>query len=461
MRAPLVTALCLASLPLSAQTITSRRETTPYPGVRVIEGRTANPTTDFWAAVVTLCTDYVHVSATRAPTALTVTSRWATSAGVQLATNGDFFTSGPRVYGYAIGAGRAWPVRQTGTDGAVAGEWYYRRYGWIGFGPGRVEFSHTEWVKERAATLGAREGWMPGTVTTAVPSGLTQLVSGFPELITEGRRVTCASPTASTCFTDRSDMRARHPRTAMGITRDRRTFLLVAVDGRSTRSAGMYGTELARLMELLGAWQAFNLDGGGSTTFWQRGRGVLNRPSDGAERAVANHWGIFAGAASGQSRAAGSCVPVMSDAGVRDAGALDVPVVRDVPVARDLPVVRDAPLDAITLRDASRVDVITPRDGSPGDVATPLDVALDALGDHPVTDDDVPLDDVPPDEDVAAESPPDFLDAARAEMPPEGDPPDDTAAEGCGCRARPHATASPLLAAVALLALRRRRLTAR
>jgi hypothetical protein len=282
-RAPLVTALCLASLSASAQTITSRRETTPYPGVRVIEGRTANPTTDFWAAVVSLCTDYVHVSATRAPTALTVTSRWAASAGVQLATNGDFFTSGPRVYGYAIGAGRAWPVRQTGTDSAVAGEWYYRRYGWIGFGPGRVEFSHTEWVKDRAATLGVREGWMPGTVTTAVPSGLTQLVSGFPELITEGRRVTCASPTASSCFTDRSDMRARNPRTAMGITRDRRTFLLVAVDGRSTRSAGMYGTELARLMELLGAWQAFNLDGGGSTAMWQRVAAACStRPSDGA-----------------------------------------------------------------------------------------------------------------------------------------------------------------------------------
>jgi hypothetical protein len=351
-------------------------------------------------------------------------------------------------------------VRQTGTDSAVSGEWYYRRYGWIGFGPGRVEFSHTEWVKERAATLGVREGWMPGTVTTAVPSGLTQLVSGFPELITEGRRVTCASPTASTCFADRSDMRARNPRTAMGLTRDRRTFLLVAVDGRSTRSAGMYGTELARLMELLGAWQAFNLDGGGSTTFWQRGPGVRNRPSDGAERAVANHWGIFAGAASGQSRAAGICVPVMSDAGVRDAGPLDVPVVRDVPTVRDVPAVRDvAPLDVITPRDASRVDVITPRDASPADVPTPLDVALDALGDHPAGD-DVSRDDVPGD-DVATETPPDFLDAARAEMPAEGDPPEATATEGCGCRARPRVAASPLLAAVALLALRRRRLTAR
>jgi MYXO-CTERM domain-containing protein len=85
----------------------------------------------------------------------------------------------------------------------------------------------------------------------------------------------------------------------------------------------------------------------------------------------------------------------------------------------------------------------------------PRDVTLDALGDHPAGDD------VPSDDDVATESPPDFLDAARAEMPAETAPPDDTAAAGCGCRAQPRGTASPLLAAVALLALRRRRIKAR
>ena len=33
----------------------------------------------------------------------------------------------------------------------------------------------------------------------------------------------------------------------------------------------MYGAELAELMELLGAWEAFNLDGGGSTQMWAGG----------------------------------------------------------------------------------------------------------------------------------------------------------------------------------------------
>lgn len=463
MRAALLLAIALAPAALSAQTITSRSESTPYAGVRVVVGRTASPTTDFWAAYVSLCTDYVHVAATRAPSSLSRTSAWAGAAGVQLAVNGDFFTAGPRVYGFAIGGGVPWPVRQTGVDPAVSGEWYYRRYGWIGFGPGLVEFSHTEFVKERAASMGVREGWMPSTVTTSVPRGITSLVSGFPELVTEGRRVMCASPTATSCFPDRGDMRARHPRTAMGLTRDRRTFLLVAVDGRSSRSAGMYGTELARLMELLGAYQAFNLDGGGSTTFWQRGVGVRNRPSDGTERAVANHWGIFAGASSGRPRAPGSCyTPPSMDAGVRDA-SIDVPrdVVNDVP--RDVPrdVVNDVPRDVVrdVVNDASR--------DAAADVVRDVGVALDASAtDAPMPGEDAPEEDAPG-EDAPEEDVPDFVDASRGEMPDAGeepdaaDVPDAVAQEGCACRAgAAHRRGGPgalALAGIALALARRRR----
>lgn len=90
-------------------------------------------------------------------------------------------------------------------------------------------------------------------------------MSGFPELVIEGQRVECSSPTDSTCFPDRSDMRARHPRSAIGLSEDLRTLLLAVVDGRTTASAGMYGTELAEFMEKLGAHVAFNYDGGGSS----------------------------------------------------------------------------------------------------------------------------------------------------------------------------------------------------
>ena len=80
----------------------------------------------------------------------------------------------------------------------------------------------------------------------------------------------------------------RHPRTAVGITADGR-LLWVTVDGRQPPySDGMSLAELADLMARLGAHNAINLDGGGSTTMVVRGI-VVNRPSDAAgERPVGN-----------------------------------------------------------------------------------------------------------------------------------------------------------------------------
>lgn len=89
----------------------------------------------------------------------------------------------------------------------------------------------------------------------------------------------------------------RHPRTAVGQLADGR-IILVAVDGRSWLSIGMRTWELAAEMARLGAVTAMALDGGGSTTMAFDGR-VLNRPSDGSERPVADalmflYYGIYA-----------------------------------------------------------------------------------------------------------------------------------------------------------------------
>ena len=63
-----------------------------------------------------------------------------------------------------------------------------------------------------------------------------------------------------------TDDRELHPRTAVGIDRDKGRILLLVVDGRSSRSRGYTLVEVARLMRRLGAEDALNLDGGGSST---------------------------------------------------------------------------------------------------------------------------------------------------------------------------------------------------
>lgn len=87
-----------------------------------------------------------------------------------------------------------------------------------------------------------------------------------------------------------SDDRFLHPRTAVGIDRDRNRILLLAVDGRQPHSRGLTMVETARMMKRLGAEAALNLDGGGSTTLVARNRKgvvkVLNRPSDGSQRSI-------------------------------------------------------------------------------------------------------------------------------------------------------------------------------
>ena len=89
---------------------------------------------------------------------------------------------------------------------------------------------------------------------------------------------------------------ARHPRTAAGLTRDRRELILVVVDGRQPGwSIGMTLPELGALMLRLGAHTAINLDGGGSSSFLYRpahGAAVTNRPSDGSWRPVASQLAV-------------------------------------------------------------------------------------------------------------------------------------------------------------------------
>lgn len=112
------------------------------------------------------------------------------------------------------------------------------------------------------------------------------LVGGWPRILRDGVNVAVDAPTVEGTISRNAEV--RHPRTAIGFSRDSSTLYLLAVDGRSQKSVGMALTELADLMRRLGVWQAMNFDGGGSTTMVINGA-LVNVPSDSAgERAVGN-----------------------------------------------------------------------------------------------------------------------------------------------------------------------------
>jgi exopolysaccharide biosynthesis protein len=116
------------------------------------------------------------------------------------------------------------------------------------------------------------------------PDGLTELLSGYPALLADGQWVGDLLQAERPVFAS-----SRHPRTALGWDPERRRLWIVVVEGRREgRSAGMTLPELADLFLALGATEALNLDGGGSSVMVVQGRRV-NRPSGPAgERPVVN-----------------------------------------------------------------------------------------------------------------------------------------------------------------------------
>jgi hypothetical protein len=113
-------------------------------------------------------------------------------------------------------------------------------------------------------------------------SVVSDAIGGGPVLVQDGRPVLRAGEAFTT-----SQLAPRNPRSAVGQRADGR-ILLVTTDGRQPGySIGMTNFELAQAMARLGAVRAMALDSGGSATLAFDGV-VLNRPSDGRERAVAS-----------------------------------------------------------------------------------------------------------------------------------------------------------------------------
>ncbi|MEV4384001.1 phosphodiester glycosidase family protein [Streptosporangium sp. NPDC049644] len=110
----------------------------------------------------------------------------------------------------------------------------------------------------------------------------TYIMGGGVGLVRNGRvRITAAADGHASI----NMMLRRHPRTMVGVNKSG-GLILATVDGRNPGvSVGASMVEAAQLMRWLGAKQAINFDGGGSSVMVV-GHKPVNRPSDGAERTV-------------------------------------------------------------------------------------------------------------------------------------------------------------------------------
>ncbi|MFC6705425.1 phosphodiester glycosidase family protein [Flexivirga alba] len=150
-------------------------------------------------------------------------------------------------------------------------------------------------------------------VTVKANASVDLAVGGSQRLLAEGKKTTDDEVTAA--------------RTAIGVSKDGSRLWVVSLDGRQGDSHGMTIQELAGFMDDLGAWNAVNLDGGGSTDMVARPAGtkdltVVGRPSDGSERHVSNAL-VFRSTAKGSAAGVAVRPDLQPAAGLTADGATD------------------------------------------------------------------------------------------------------------------------------------------
>jgi hypothetical protein len=201
-------------------------------------------------------------------TTLMPTSAIAQREHFDLAVNGDFFQAQKNEGGFALPGGY-----KTNQWALVEGPAVSNGKVW------------SKSLKPRPALV-VRQGGKVGIEQVSVPEAdLQQVISGNVMLVAKGKAV-------------KNDNSARHPRTAVGVDEKGTKLVILVVDGRNPGvSVGMTYGDLADEFIRLGCFSAINLDGGGSTSMVMREPNadtwkIINRPSDGKERAVANVLGV-------------------------------------------------------------------------------------------------------------------------------------------------------------------------
>ena len=111
-----------------------------------------------------------------------------------------------------------------------------------------------------------------------------QIISGGPYLVKNGQIYIDTQEEKLNAIT------GKNPRTAIGYTKDG-NLIMVTIDGREQNSVGMTLGELAWYMKSIGAYEAMNLDGGGSSVMYVNGN-IVNSPAQKGGIAISNAFVI-------------------------------------------------------------------------------------------------------------------------------------------------------------------------
>lgn len=233
----------------------------PFPGATYIFKHSSTPNRSY-VLKIDLTHPDIFVMTTREADRKKTVSAFAAEYDCQAAINGDFFDySNYKTVGLAAGGGKVWSQSSDGPN-----------WGFMGFGlDNRVLFSPP------AENVGQPPEWVYSAI------------GGNPLVLENGQLLDAKNTDCGPHFC------ARAPRSGMGISQDGKTLFLAVIDGRRQDSVGATTLEIGLVMQRNGAWRGINLDGGGSSAMFIKGRGIVNFPSDGSERVVANHIGICKG----------------------------------------------------------------------------------------------------------------------------------------------------------------------
>lgn len=113
------------------------------------------------------------------------------------------------------------------------------------------------------------------TAQELLDRGAVQVLSFGPGLIIDGEISVDANDEVGKAM-------ASNPRTAIGYLGNNH-YVLVVADGRTSESKGLSLLQLALFMQTLSVQQAYNLDGGGSSTMYYDSQ-VINNPTTGGSQ---------------------------------------------------------------------------------------------------------------------------------------------------------------------------------